>query len=891
MDWRFWRREQRDRDLNEEIAYDLAAEAEEQIRQGLTREQAERASRRDFGNVLLLREDIRETWGWTWLDRIAQDIRYGWRQLNKHRAVSAAAILSLALAVGATTVSFRLVDAVLLRTLPIAQPERVFYLANTFIDRDGRPDYRDDFDYPTFRQYRNALAERADLMVVGITARQEATFGSAGESEKFYRQYLSGNVFGIFGLRPAAGRLLRDDDDRTPGANPVAVLSYDFWSRRFGRDPNIVGKTFRHAGAIYEIIGVGPEGFIGTEPGVVTDVFMPAMMNARAIESPGWSWFRIWVRPKTGVGTYPIRQTLQAMLTNEHQDRAKNFHSDTPKAVIDAYLNESMLLYPAASGASDMRKHYRRPLLILACLVALVLLVACANVGNLLAAQAAARAREMALRVSIGAGKWRLVQLVLVESALLAGLASVLGMLFSWLTAPAVVSMLAPAEDPVRVVLGADWHMVGFGVALTILIALGFGLAPALRASSVRPASVLKGGEDPGSRRAVMYGLIGGQTALCVLVLFVAGLFVSTFQRLTNRSLGFSDQRVLAVEVGTGDKRETPEIWMQVANRLRETPGVESVAVSGWTFLSGNHWTASVRVPNRAAEARSPYLLDVSSGFFEAMGIGFLDGRDFRPGDVPPLVISGREQPAAGVGIVNEAFARRYFDGRNPVGSVAFVRQSKDVSSPMTIVGYVRDAVYSNVREPATPVVYVPITERNGGTLIVRAAGDPRVLAPTLRLTVPQIRTEFRVRNVDLQSALVRRQMVRERLLAALSFFFAIVALVLAAIGLYGVLNYSVIRQRREIGIRIALGAPSGHVVGHVTTGMLAMVCVGCLAGLAGGLMSARFVETLLYEVKATDVGMIAAPMAMLFGAAVLAALPPVIRAVRIDPARTLRSE
>jgi predicted permease len=876
--------------LNRELQEELASHVEEAMERGRSAAEARQA----FGTALHHREQSRDIKLLPWLDALASDIVFGWRQLNKHRAVSAAAILSLALATGATTASFRLVDAVLLRTLPIAQPERVFYLANTLIDRDGRPDYRDDFDYPTFRHYRETVADRADVMVVGMTARQDAAFGSLGgspdETEKFYRQYISGNMFGVFGLQPAIGRLLTPNDDLTPGAHPVAVLSYDYWTRRFGGDPKIIGKAFRYASVRYEIVGVAPEGFIGTEPGVVTDVFIPAMMNAQAINSPGWSWFRIWVRPKTGIAPEQIRQLLQAALVNEHRERAKNFHSDLPRSLIDAYLNESTLLFPAASGASDMQKQYRRPLFILACLVTLVLLVACANVGNLLAAQGAARAREMALRVSIGAGQWRLMQLVLAESALLAVLASAVGAIFSWWSAPFVVSMLAPPENPVRLVLGAGWRALGFGAALTVLVTLGFGLAPALRASSIKPVSALKGGDDPLSRRGFMNTLIAAQMALSVLVLFMAGLFVTTFQRLSNRPLGFSHQRVLAVDITTGGKKQSPEIWMQVAGRLRQTPGVDSIAVAGWTFLSGNNWTSSVRVPNRAAEPRSPYFLDVSSGFFETMRIGFLDGRDFRPGDIPPR-LTEQDQPQAGVGIVNEAFARAYFDGQNPVGRSADVRQGKDAIAPMQIVGYVRDAAYSRVREPIRPTVYVPIRERDGGTFIIRTIGDPRALAPILRRAVPQARSGFRVRNIEYQSALVRRQMVRERLLATLSSFFAMVALALAAIGLYGVLNYSVIERRREIGIRMALGARSAHVVRRVTTGMLTMVCLGAAAGIAGGVASARVVQTLLFDVKATDVGIIVVPLLTLLFAAILAALPPAIRAVRIDPARTLRSE
>ncbi|HEV3199378.1 MAG TPA: ABC transporter permease [Bryobacteraceae bacterium] len=873
--------------LNDELEEELASHVEEAMERGRSAAEVRQA----FGTALYYREQSRDIKLLPWLDALVSDIVFGWRQLNKHRAISAAAIISLALAVGATTASYRLVDAVLLRPLPIAHPERVSFLAYTFIDHDGRPDYHDDFDYPTFRQYRETVADRADLMVVGHPTRQDATLGTAEGPEPFFRQYVSGNVFGVFGLQPAIGRLLTPNDDVTPGGHPVAVLSHDYWTRRFGRDPKIVGQSFRYNNARYEIVGVAPKGFTGTEPGFITDVFIPAMMNAQAINSHGWMWFRIWARPKAGVAPEQIRQPLQAVFTNANRENVKNFRSDTPKSEIDQYLSESILLFPAGSGASGMQKNYRRPLLILACLVALVLVVACANVGNLLAAQAMARAREMALRISIGAGRWRLIQLVLVESALLAVLASAAGALFSWWSAPFVVSMLAPPEDPVRLILGADWRALAFGVALTVLVALGFGLAPALRASSVKPASALKGGDDSLSRRGVMHPLIAVQMALCVLVLFVAGLFVTTFQRLSNHPLGFSHERVLAMETFSSGKKQPPEIWMQVAERLRQTPGVESIALSGWTLLTGNNWTSTVRVPNRAAEPRSPYFLEVSPGFFETMGIGLVDGRDFRPGDASPAVIFGQEQPVAGVGIVNEAFARTYFDGQNPVGRSAQVSQGKYPAVQMQVVGYVRDAAYSLVREPVRPTVYVPIQEKDGATFVIRTAGDPRALAPELRRAPQESRPDFRVRNIDFQSALVRRQMIRERLLATLSFFFGVVALVLAVIGLYGVLNYSVIQQRREIGIRMALGARSGHVVGRVTTGMLAMVSLGSAIGLAGGLASGRFVEALLFEVKATDLGIVVVPLLTLLGAAVLAAVPPVIRAVRIDPAQTLRSE
>ncbi len=872
--------------LTSELDEELASHIDEAIARGRSAKEA----RRSFGGALLNRERSQDIRLLPWLDALAADVVFGWRQLKKNRVVSAAAVLSLALAIGATTAAFRLVDAVLWRTLPVAAPERLFFLAVSNSGVEGRLPYHDDFDYPTFRQYRQLLGDRADVMLVGMSSRQDAIFGSSDEPEPVYRQYVSGNVFGVFGIQPALGRLLTPNDDLKPGGHPVGVLSYDYWTRRFGRDPQVLGKTFRMANNSYEIVGVAARGFTGTEPGMVTDVFIPSMMNTQALDSQGWSWFRIWVRPQPGMTPEQIRQPLQAALMREQQERIKTLSSDTPKQAIDAYLSQTVSLSPAASGASDLQREGRRPLLILGVLVVLVLLVACANVGNLLTAQATARAREMALRVSIGAGRGRLLQMVFVESALLAVMASALGALFAWRVAPLVVSMLAPADDPVRLILGADWRAVGFGVALTAAVTFLFGLAPALRASSVKPMSALKGGEDdPRSRRYLMNGLVAAQMAFCVLVLFVAGLFVTTFERLSNRPLGFSQKGILLLETDFSAK-QPPAVQMQVAERLRRMSGVEAASLAGWGLLSNNAWISTVRVAGRPIEVLSPYFLDVSPGFFETMRIGLLAGRDFRPGDGAPH-LEGQNQPVGGVGIVNEAFARTYFDGQNPVGRSVGVREGKDLNAPLEIVGYVRDASYRNLREPIRPTVYVPLDGRNGGTFIVRTAGDPLTLAPMLRREVSQAGSGFHVRGIDNQNSLVRRQTIRERLLATLSMFFAIVALVLAAIGLYGVLNYSVVQQRREIGIRLALGARSAHIVRRVTAGIFGMVFLGLAIGLAGGLASGRFLETLLYGVKMTDVGMVAAPILTLLGAVVLAALPPVIRAVRTDPARTLRSE
>ncbi|HLK62860.1 MAG TPA: ABC transporter permease [Bryobacteraceae bacterium] len=872
--------------LQSEIDEELASHLEEAIERG--RDAA--AARRALGAPLRHREQSMDLRLLPWLDALASDILFGWRQLRKHRVASGAAILSLALAIGATTSAFRLVDAVLLRPLPVSEPGRLFFLAVTEVDpHDGHLAVRDDSDYPTFRKRRDQLADRADVMLVGFNAPVAIILNADNQPNQVYRQFLSGNVFAIFGLVPAAGRLLAPDDDSAPGAHPYAVLSHDFWSRRFGRDPSVVGKTFRMGRASYQIIGVAPKGFTGTEPGKVTDIFLPATMNVDALDSTGWSWFRIWVRPKAGFSRQQVAQPLQAELSRSLEEFFRKTEATTPRAVVDAYRKTQVMLLPADAGASELQNSYRRPLLILTVLVALVLLIACANVGNLLIAQAASRAREMALRVSIGAGKARLIQLMLVESALLAAIASFGGALFSWWSAPLVVSMLAPEEQPVRLILNADWRLLGFGFALTAAVITLFGLAPALRASSVKPMSALKGGADPQSRRGFMQSMITLQVAFCVLVLFGAGLFASTFDRLSHRPLGFSPAGVLDVKVESrgGSSSAT---WQQVVDHLREVDGVEAVANASWEPLSDNRWTGSVRVPGHPESLHSPFLLDVSPGYFSTLKIGLIDGREFRSGDVHPKLV-GDNQPVAGSGIVNEAFARMYFDGSNPVGKTIGVREGKDLFAEMTIVGYVRDACYNSVREVVPPTVYFPVEDKGAGTFLVRSNRDVRVLTPILRREISQARADLGVRSIHTQDGVVIGQMVRERLLATISLFFAIVAVVLAGVGLYGVLNFSVTLQRREIGIRMTLGARPGQVVHRITSSIAGLVCLGVAIGLAAGLACQHFVEALLFEVKGNDPASLTKPLAMILGVAVLAAVPPAVRAVQTDPAQTLRSE
>lgn len=406
------------------------------------------------------------------------------------------------------------------------------------------------------------------------------------------------------------------------------------------------------------------------------------------------------------------------------------------KRQIDNSLNEKLLLEPAAVGVSDLQSDYRRPLAALGMLVALVLLIACANVANLMTAQAAARAREMALRVAIGAGRWRLVQLVLVESAWLGLLAAAIGGLFAWLSAPLVVSMINPPDNPARLFLPADWRVLGFGLALTLGMTLLFGLAPALRASAVQPVSALKGGEDPHSRRRLMHALIAAQTAFCFLVLFVAGLFIATFERLSDQPTGFSSDRLLTLET-VAQRPQPPVYWDQVAEHLRAVPGVETVALASSELLGRWSWNNFISVNGAPPNDVLAYFLSVSPGWTETMKIPSIDGRDFRPSDRNP-----------GVAIVNETFAKEYFNGENPIGKSFEMLPVESPRFRSEIVGLVRDVRYRNLREPILPQAYFPFhsidakgglrAERNA-TFIVRTSGsNPLALASTLRREVPR---------------------------------------------------------------------------------------------------------------------------------------------------------
>ena len=874
--------------LNREIEEELQFHIDEAIASGRDPKEAHRA----FGSALRAHEASHSIRAAGWLESLLADVSFGWRQLCRNKLASVAAVLSLALGIGSCVAAFRLIDALLWRPLPISNSSRLHVLSRKMTGLYGKPIEGGYWATPDFKLMRDAVKDQADLIAISDSDRTDiswATDGAAADDiENAHVVYVSGNMFPVFGLEPTLGRLLIPADDRGPGAGPYAVLSWDYWNHRFGRDPHVLGRSLHIGDQTFEIIGVGPHDFTGTETGTVTDIFLPLSMNGLATEDRA-DWHHIFLMLKSGVNAAtalePIRQHLSAV-NHAFGSACSTCYRGETKASIERYLNQTLVLNPAGAGISDLQKDYRRFLGVLGLMVALVLLIACVNVANMMSAQAAARAQEMALRISIGAGRRRLVQLILAQSALLALLASILGAFFAAWSAPFVLSLVNPPDNPARLSLPADWRVLLFGFGLIILVALLLGLPPALRASAVRPVAALKSGEDPHSPRRLMRGAIALQVAFCFLVLFLSSLFVASFQRLQNRALGFSTDRLLLIETVAG-KGQVPVVWNQTAEALRAAPGVNSVAISGWPLLGRVKINSDISINGAPPGPTSAFFLNVSPGWFSTMKIPLVSGHDFRPGDTSP-----------GVAIVNETFVKTFFPAQDPIGRTF----ERGVNQPLNkIIGVTPDIPDHDLREPNRAVFYVPINVIDDksapkavdfATFIIHTdAQNPLALADTLRQIVAQRHNGLRVSNITTQLDLVRDQTIRERLIAKLAAFFAAVSLLLAGVGLYAVLNYSVLQRRREIGIRMAIGSTRAGIVRIVTLDVSLMIALGGCAGIALGFSAARYVESLFYEVKATDADMIALPACAILLTALFATLPAVLRALRTDPTEILRAE
>ncbi len=868
--------------VSREIDEELESHVQDAIESG--RDPAE--ARLALGHPLRLREESRDVKLLSWLESLLADAQFGLRQLTKNPVTSAAAILSLALAIGACGAAFRIADALLWRALPVQASDRLFLLSREGINTVGTLQTLDNCEYPLVQRMREALADKAELIAISPAMRTDVTFGGDADIEKVYRQYVSGWMFDSFGVPPAIGRVLTANDDRTPGAHPVAVLSHDFWTRRFGQDPTIVGRLVRLGRNTHEIVGVADRHFTGTDPGVITDMFVPSAMHP-SLREINTQWTRAFVVLQSGVSAESVRDRLQPIVRAFLVERAATL-SNSALALHrrDEFINQRLIIQSAASGVSVLKRTNSWPLTAVGILAFVVLLVACTTVANLMTARAAAREREMALRVSIGAGRGRLVQVVLLESAWVALLAAALGAALAWWSAPFIVSRISPPDNPARLLLPADWRVAAFGVLITTIVTCVLGLLPAFRATLVMPGAVLKSSAT-GARRPLMHALVGVQAAFCMLVLFIAALVVATFVRLAEQPLGFAPDRLLTIDV-VAQPGQPSNVWQQIAGELRAVPGVESVGLAGQAMLEGYTRSIYVGIDGGPPGDVLAHFVSISPGWLNAMGMSLVEGRDFRDDDRTP-----------GVAIVSEEFVNVFLDGRNPIGRS--FEQGGSMPMGFQIIGVVRNIRYRHLRDPELPLAYVPFQSMdvNGawrpvsrGNFAVKVrSNDPLQIAQSIRRTLAESHSGFRVDTIRTQDQLIDADVVRERLLAMLGLFFGAVALLVAGIGLYGVLHYSVLQRRREIGVRLALGAHAFEIARIVTTDAIAMVLAGSLAGIALGLGVARYLQVLFFEVSATDPAMLAIPFGAIAAATLLAITPPVVRALQIDPRIMLRVE
>jgi putative ABC transport system permease protein len=886
-------------ELDEELQFHVESRARDLMAGGLQREDAYREAQQRLGNAGALRERSRDVKLLAGLDALLRDLRFGLRMLRRDMVVSAAAIASLALAIGGCTAAFTLVDALILRPLPVTDPARLVSIAV----REGESARdRTSFNYPLFTRLGGAVRGRLELAAFSSQSPSVATFDPSGDDERVYEQFVSGNGLGMLGVTPVLGRMILPSDDDPAGGHDVAVLSHAFWTRRFGADPHVIGRTFTMGPKRFEIVGVAREGFTGIEPGIQTSLWVPLTSTPmrESLADPGWHWFKVMGRLAPGERADGPRGTMQAVLTNFRKEEIAQ-RPDAPFAQREGFLGAQLVVRAASNGISELRASFERPLWILATVVGLVLLLACSNLANLMLARGAAREREMALRLSIGAGRGRLLQQMLVEAGAIALAAAAAGAAFARIAAPSIVALLAPRDTPAYLDLRFDGRALAFAAAVGAAATMAFGLMPALRASAISPLDALKASGGRHTRRArLLRPLVGAQVAFSLIVLFLAGLLLASFARLARVDAGFEPEGVTLVTVGLVNPSDGPrevDAVLTLIDQVRSLPQVTSAGFSKWPLLSGTGWSLPVRVGGGRPSATDAFFLEVSPGFISTMGIRLLAGRDLTRDDFGP------GNPSV---LVNQSFARLFLPGPSALGR-QFTRPDRvsmdlpEQHLPQEVVGLVGDAKYNDLREAPPPTVYLPVRSprgeddelmtRSGGTLEIRSALPTEALVSSVRAVAARATPPMKVTGVTLQSTLVTNTILRERLLALLSGFFALVSLALAAVGLYGVLSYSVVQQTREIGIRMALGAARRTVVRGVLGGVAGYVAMGMATGLTAGFWLSRFVAKLLYEVRPDDATVMLLPAALLLLVAAIASLLPARRAAGVDPVVALRDE
>jgi predicted permease len=815
------------------------------------------------------------------MDTLWQDIRFGFRMLFKNSALTAVAVLSLALGIGANTAVFSLVDKALVRLLPVASPEQLVIVIG-----EGERGQNTSFSYPLYVDFRDRNEVFSDLITFSGTP---FSLSDGGQTERVPGMLVSGNYFSTLGVNAALGRTFLPDEDATPGTHPVAVVGYGLWQRRFGADPAVIGKTISLNGHTFTIIGVAPPEFTGTIKGSSPDIYVPMMMEAEAM--PTWqgaltnrnmTWLEIMGRLKPGV----TREQAEASLTLTANQIAQVYPDNVDK---------KMVLADGSKGVDYAMRDLSGPLVWMMFIVVLVLLIACANVANLLLARANARRKEIAVRLAVGANRARLVRQLLTESVLLSVMGGVAGLMVAiWLTD--LLLLFKPTQS-FALEGGLDRRVLIFSLTLSLLTGIVFGLAPAFQTSKPDLVAALKDESATagrGARRMSLRNLLVVlQVALSLLVLVSAGLCVRSLQKLVAIDAGFDPAKIIVMSLDlslNGYKQEQGrQFYSQLVERVSGLPGVESASLAAIVPLGGGGMRRSLGVEGYEPPPDAPPLNFnfniVGANYFQTMGIQIIRGRDFSPQDVAgaPKVV-----------IINETVAHKYWPNQDAVGKhLKFGSPRSRNEELIEIVGIAKDSKYRQLTEVATDTMYLPLAQnyRANMTLHVRTAADSKAMIAAIRSEVAARDPNLPVYSVRTMEEQKSNSLYTSRMAATLLGVFGLVAMLLAAVGIYGVMSYSVNRRTREIGIRMALGANRRDVLKMVLGEGMLLVMVGLAAGLGATLAVTRFIGSLLYGVSATDPATFAGISLILIAVALLACYLPARHATKVDPMVALRYE
>jgi len=880
MKFPLWRRHRRDEQLEEEIRTHLEMAKRDRMQRGESAEEAELAARREFGNVGLIKETTRGMWGLGALETFWQDLRYGARILVKNPGFTFVAVVSLALGIGANTAIFSLLDAILLKPLPVKQPERLVFLEGL---RFAHPD-------PVFRE----LSEKNQVFEGMFSFHSwEMTMSDGNQAERLIGELVSGNFFSVLGVSPHLGRVFSEADDQTPGAHLVTVISYNYWRRRLGADPQIVGKKISVNNHPFTIIGVAAQGFSDVEVGAAPDLRVPMMMKSQMLDPIDTT--PVMARLKPGVSIEQAQAATDALYQNIIRTSGANSPSDR-------VFNSRIQLRSAGTGVSlgvaNLRSRFSQSLILLMCMVGVVLLIACLNVANLLLSRAATRRREIAVRLAVGAGRFRLVRQLLTEGFLLSALGGALGLVFARWGTDALLGFL-PQNATLDIKL--DLRMLGFTLGVTVLTGLLFGLAPALQATRFDLIPALKddAAGAAGSRRGweLRRLLVVLQVAMSLVLLVSGGLFVRSLRNLKAVDLGYTTDQIVTMETwpqsGGYKLDQQRNFYAQLIERVRALPDVKSAAYAPLP-IRGFGGGIEIEVPGSRIplnEKPTAMFHPITSQFFATFGIPLLRGRDFNAQDSKLDYFDARNSKVDynRVVIVNDSFVRHFFGDENPLGKRFLVGPFKNLE----IVGVVGNAKLESLRETMSRTVYYIESDRFIGRqrLCVRATGDAGALVAAIRHEVRSLDPNLPVFNVKTFADQINESISRERLIALLSGFFSLFALLLAALGLYGVMAYAVTRRTREIGVRMALGARAGDVLRLVLRETLLLVSIGIAIGLPVALAAARLIKGWLFGLTANDPLTITMAILALLAIAALAGFLPARRAARVNPIIALRCE